>query len=102
MTTTQKFPPLQDFRHEHEAALDVGGRLFLHDAHLVGRDDGGVDEPQEEDGAHGANVVLDRLREPFTKNLDKGERIYCFFLCRKLIPNYTYTYFIPILSFFSN
>ena len=50
---------LQDLGHEHEAALNVGRRLLLNNAHLVGRHDGRVDEAEEEDGADGPDVVLD-------------------------------------------
>ena len=61
---------LQDLGHEHQAALDVLRRLLLDDTHLEGGDDGGVDEPQEHDGAHGADVALLTLREPLAEDLN--------------------------------
>ena len=60
---------LQDLGHEHEAALDVGRRLVLYNAHLHRRHDGRVDEAQEHDGAHGANVRLLAAREALAQDL---------------------------------
>jgi hypothetical protein len=56
---------LQDLRHQHQASFDVLRRLLLNDAHLKRGNDGRVDEPQEHDGADGADVALLALRESF-------------------------------------
>ena len=65
---------LEDLGHEHETALDGGGRLLLHDPHLVGRDDGGGDEAEEEHRAHCTDVVLDALGKPLAEDLEEEVR----------------------------
>ena len=60
---------LQDLWHQHQPAFDVLRRLLLDNAHLEGRDDGGVDEAEEHDRSDGSDVTLLTLREPFAENL---------------------------------
>lgn len=60
---------LEDLGHEHEAALDGNRDGLVDDAHLLGRDDGRIDEAQKDDGAHGADVVLGTLGEALAQHL---------------------------------
>ena len=60
---------LKDLGHEHQSTLDGGGWLLLDNAHLIGRDDGRVDEPEEENRPHCPDIVLDALWEPLAKDL---------------------------------
>lgn len=64
---------LEDLGHEDESAFDVRRRLLLDDPHLEGGDNGRVDEAEEHDRAHGADVVLLALREPFAQDLETKE-----------------------------
>ena len=54
-----------------EVVEDVGGRLLLHDADLVGRDDGGVDEPHKQERAHQCCLDAETVcKEPENKSLN--------------------------------